>query len=575
MFDFAQPVRNFNRWREVQAILFRYGFDFLTDNKEFRRIQSYLKKTLNLQVTLLSPSELSKFTTAQRVRLMLQELGPTYIKLGQILSSRRDILPRDWTIELSKLQDEVPAFPFEDVRDIIEEDLGAPLEELFIDFDPQPVAAASIAQVHRATLPDLNPVVVKVRRPKITTQVQSDMEIIRDAVRLIEGSTKWAKRYGLSGVIEEFGRTLALEMDFRNEAANAIRLRNLMSSFKQVHVPYVYWNLTAERVMTMEYIQGVKINDLESLDKAGVDRTALANVFIRSIFKQLLIDGFFHADPHPANLFVNLENHKLIYLDLGMMGTLLPEQRQQLGDVVRAIIRRDSRDVMRIIMTIGTPFDKVDEKSLRRSIDHIINRYLDTSLENISFSTLLSEVLMVIFGHNIRVPSELSLAIKALGQGEEVTHFLDKEITIVHIAQTISQQVVWQSLDPAVIWDQFNDSVREFQRLREVIPRALESILRQIEAGALTVAIEIPFFKQIVNTLIIISNRLVAGLILTGMLVGSALIMGISPAETKYPFITILGVVGFIASFLLGLLIVWDVVREIVKAVRNRQKDRL
>ena len=575
MFDITQPIRNFNRWREVQAILFRYGFDFLIDNKEFRSIQGLVRKTLHLKTGLLPPSELSKFTLPQRVRLLLQELGPTYIKLGQILSSRRDVLPGEWTLELAKLQDEVPAFPYEDVRETIEEDFGAPIEELFLDFDPDPIAAASIAQVHRATTPDLNPVVVKIRRPKIVSQVQSDMEIIQEIVRIIETRTKWGKRYGIKSVIEEFARTLSLEMDFQNEAANAIRLRRLMESQKQVQVPYIYWELTSERVLTMEYIKGVKINEIKRLDAAGVDKTALANVFIRSIFKQLLIDGFFHADPHPANLFVNLETHKLVYIDLGMMGRLLPEQRQQLGDMVRSIIRRDSRDVTRIIMSIGTPFDTVDEKNLRRSIDYIINRYLEISLEHISFSSLLTEVLSVIFGHNIRLPSELSFAIKTIIQGEEIAHNLDASITVVHIAKTISQQILWKSLDPMTMIDQMNDSIREFQRLREVIPRALESILKQIETGSLTVAIEIPFFKQIINTLIIISNRLVAGLIITGMLIGSALVMNISPADQRYKFIPVLGVIVFIAAFIFGLLIVWDVILEIIKAARNRRKDRL
>jgi ubiquinone biosynthesis protein len=563
---FARPIRNLQRWRYVQAVLLRYGFDFLIEREELKEVREVLSKRFKLPGRDLIGKSLP-----ERARLMLEELGPTYIKLGQILSSRSDILPKDWVAELSKLQDMVPSFSFEQVKQIIEEDLGKPLEEVYLEFDPVPIAAASIGQVHHARLMSLDEVVVKVRRPGVVPQVQSDMEIIRELVRLIEARTSWGKRYGVVSILEEFHRTLTLEMDYRNEATNAIRLRKALASTPRVRVPYIYWDLTSERVLTMEYINGVKINDIEQIDAAGVNRSELAELFIKSIFKQLLIDGFFHADPHPANLFVDLEDHSLVYLDLGMMGRLLPDQRQMLSDIFRSILRRDSQDVMRLVMTIGKPFQRVDENSLTRSIDHIINRYLEVALEDISFAALIAEILNVIFSHGVRLPSELSLAFKTIMQGEEVARNLDRKIVILDIARTASQQALLQTLNPANILDQINDAIREFYRLRKVVPRAIESILKQFEAGTFKVSIDIPEFHHLTHSLLIIVNRLTVGLIIIGMLIGSALAMGI-PRNQTWGIVPILGVVGFMLAMLFGGILVWSVVRDIFTEIRREKK---
>ena len=254
-------------------------------------------------------------SAGERLRLMLQELGPTYIKLGQILSSRRDLVPKDIVAELSLLQDQVPSFTFQEVQKIVESEFDRPVEELFLEFEEAPIAAASIGQVHKATLFDHTSVVVKVQRPNIIDQVNADLEIIRVLVRMV-GSSSFGRRYGVVDIFEEFARTLSLEMDYRNEATNADRLRRLMSDEPEVRVPEMYWDYISRRVLTMEYIEGVKVNDLERIDAAGVDRKFLAHVFVKTLFTQLMLDGFYHADPHPGNLLVNVQKGELIYIDL-------------------------------------------------------------------------------------------------------------------------------------------------------------------------------------------------------------------------------------------------------------------
>jgi ubiquinone biosynthesis protein len=549
--NLTRPVRNITRWRDIQAVLLKYGFDILFDREEIQDIRNLLKDRFKVSL-----GSFEGYSTPHKTRLMLQELGPTYVKLGQIMSSRNDLIGDTWAAELAKLQDEVQPFPFEQVKKTIEEDFGRPLGDIYLIFDHTPIAAASIGQVHRAVLMDRSPVVVKVQRPHIYNRVQSDIEMMRELAKLIESRTDWGKRYGTVSIVDEFARTLRDELDYSNEAANARRLRYNMESEAHVHVPYIYEDLVSKRVLTMEAVQGVRIDDLEKLDDAKIDRPFMANVFITSIFKQLLIDGYFHCDPHPGNLLVNLEERTLNYIDLGQMGSLMPEQRELLCDMVEAIMRRDSKDVTRLLLSIGVPYKSVDENHLRRAVDHILYRYLEDALERISFASLLNEVLSTFFESGVRLPSEFSLAIKTFVQGEAVARTLDPNIAIVEIARRVAQQILWQRIDPRVLADEVNDTLREAMRLAQSLPRATEILLKQLESGALQIGLDVPDFGRQVDRLSGITNRMTVGLIFIGSFIGSAIAMAVSPS-TSWPIIPILGLIGFILSLILGGLLVW------------------
>lgn len=501
---------------------------------------------------------------------MLQELGPVYVKLGQIMSSRSDLLPPEWITELTKLQDKVAPFPYEQVRQVIIDELGAPPEELYNHFDPTPVASASIGQVHRACLPDGQAVVVKVQRPDIKPQIQADVEIIRKIAGLIQTHTTWGREFGVVDITEEFTSTLVDEINYVNEGHNADILRHNLASQSCVHIPAIYWEWVTSRVLTMEYVRGVKISNLEALDQAEVDRAALADVFIRSMFQQSLADGFFHADPHAGNVLVNLENGVLNYIDLGMMGTLVEEHREQLGDIVMAALQRDSREVVRIALILGVPFKEVKEIALRRDINLILNRYLAAGLSDISFTAILAEVINTIYKHGIRLPSDLTLGAKALTQAEAIAHTLDPDIKIVEIAQAAAQQVVWQRMNPRTVVAHLTQNARETVRLARSLPRTLERLLGQIESGTLQVKLDAPSWKGQARHLSTIANRLTAGLIVTGLTIGSAIVMGISP-EHSWAFIPVLGVIGFTVSATLGIMLVWSVLLDIWRT--GRQKD--
>ncbi len=560
-------VRNIQRWGDVQAILLRYGFDILMDQEDIKEARRVLHEKFDLQV-----GEFEDRTVPERVCLMLQELGPTYVKLGQIMASRADLLPPEWIEELAKLHDAVAPFPYEQVREVIAAEFGVPLEELFTEFDPEPVAAASIGQVHTAKLKDGNLVAIKVQRPNIWEQVHADMEIMHEIAKIIEARTNWGRDYGVVGIVQEFARVVEEELDYRNEAYNAERLRGNLAEFAGVGVPFVHWRLVTPRVLTTEQVQGVKITNLTALDDAGIDRVALADVFIRSMLKQSLLDGFFHADPHPGNLFVDGESGKLYFLDLGMMGHLLADDREHLDDMIVAMLNRDSYALVRIVMAVGTPYRPVDEMAMRRDVDRQLDRYLNMSLEDISFSFLLTEVMNTVFEHGIRLPSSFTMSAKSLLQSEEVARTLNPDIEIIEVMQTAAQQLFWQRLDPRTLFSHFLRETTEMMRLMRSIPRISERLMKQMESGMLPVQIDIPDIKGQMTHLTIIANRLTAGLIMVGMIVGSAIAMGISPQQS-WAFIPFLGVIAFCVSMGIGVLLVWRVLMDLLQADRRKNRE--
>lgn len=571
MFNNLQSIRNVRRWRELQAILFRYGFDFLIDSTEIKNVKTTLQ-SLNLPFSL-PETRLTELSVSERFRRMLQDLGPTYVKLGQILSSRSDLLPDSWIKELQKLQDAVPPFSFEIVERTIEEDLGS-LKDIFLFVDPEPIAAASIGQVHYAILNDFKQVVIKVQRPDIENKIKSDLDLVMDFAKLVQNSTDWGKKYGTVGLVEELIRTLMNELDYNIEGTYADRLRRNMEKFDDIIVPKIYWEYTTKRILTMEAIDGIKINDIENINKLNLDRKKISHTFIHSMFHQSFIDGFFHADPHPGNLMIDKETKKLVYLDTGMMGSLLSEQREQLGEIVQAIIRRDSETIVRLALTLGVPYQPVNEQELSRDIDYLINLYLESPLERIEVSRVLSEIMTLIFEAGIRLPSALGMAAKALIQGESIARTLYPEIQILKVMKDISLQVYMNRFQPKKTFWSVLGTIKDFQQLIKVFPRSLTNILNDLDSGQLKIGIEIVDLKDIINKVLVIANRLIVGVVLLGMMISSALAMGVSPDNT-YTLIPILGVIGFIISIGIALMMivqVWSAIGAAKRSDRRRKR---
>ncbi len=557
-----KSVRTLQRWWQVQSIFLRYGFDMLVDQSEVQKVRRYLQEKLHQQ-----PDEFEQYSTPEKVRLMLQELGPTFVKLGQMAASQSNTLPPDWIEELEKLQSDVPPFPEQQVRHIIATELGAPLEEKYKEFNLEPLAAASIGQVHTAVTHNNQPVVVKVQRPNIVPQIEADVAIMKEVASWLEKTATWARNYGVSDIIDEFAFNLQIELDYRNEGRNADRLRGNLAAVGGVHIPYIYWDLVTERVLTMERVNGVKITNLQALDEAGLEREALVETFMRSMIQQLLIDGFFHADPHPGNIFVELSDGTIVFLDTGMMGHLAEDQRREVINLLQAVQRSDTQEIVRIAMTIGIITKPVNERILRRDISRLLNRYMTASLSEIPFAEVMSKVLTTIFDHGIRMPSELTLALKALVQTEEIARTLKPEIQITDVAQTISRHLLFDQFKPETIANKLNSTLMQLLQLAPLFHAALEQLLREVKSGKLTIRLDIADLPQNYQELPSILSRLTIGIAIAGMTVGSAIVMTSSP-ETTWWFVPFLGVVGFILSMAAGCFLVFSVLWRMWRANR-------
>ncbi|MGD2049978.1 MAG: AarF/UbiB family protein, partial [Chloroflexota bacterium] len=330
-------IRESLRLQQVYNVFLRYGYDSLFDRWE---LLADFRHRMQRWVWHL-PEEVEPLSQPVKMRLMLEELGPTYVKMGQIVSSQASVIPDEWEVELEKLQSDVPPFPNPEVRETIIEELGAPPEELYATFAPEPFAAASTAQVHRATLANGQEVAVKVQRPHIQTQMKADLGIMQNAARVASRRSDYLQSIDLVGMLEEFSSSVLRELDYTGEAYNAFRLTENLAGLPGVHIPIIYPEFSTKRILTIEFIHGVKINNTEALDQAGLDRELLAKNTLRALIKQLLIDGFFHADPHPGNILVNLETGEATFIDTGMVGELDLTQRVNLVQLVIAIQQKD------------------------------------------------------------------------------------------------------------------------------------------------------------------------------------------------------------------------------------------
>jgi ubiquinone biosynthesis protein len=542
------PVRNVQRYLAVQRTFLRYGLGFLVDRDELARVRPLLLRGLGRP-----PADVAALSLPERVRLLLQDLGPTYVKLGQVVSSQSYVLPEEWLAELRKLQNEVAPVPYAEVRQVICDELGAPPDTLFLSFDERPLAAASIGQVHRAVLHDGTEVVVKVQRPNIRPKIEEDLAIMLEVARFLARTTTWARNYDVVGIVEKFGEGLSEELDYTVEARYADRLRDVLREDEGVRTPQVYWDLITARVLTMEFIAGVKVVNIAALDAAGVDRRALADRFITAMIRQILIEGFFHADPHPGNVFVVPETSEIVFLDTGMMDSLSADQRADLSGLMVALNQRDAGGVVRIALRLGQTFKPVDQRRLTRIVERMIDRYLSSSLEDVPFGEVVGQLLQALFENGIRLSAELTLAVKALVQMEQISRTLNPEISIASVAASAASQLVRQRLSVDAALTSLREVAVELARLGPDMRDAATALVGQLRSGRPTVAIESPELLAELARLDNIANRATIGLTLAGMTVGSAITVRAALSRERDLFAAVVGYTGA-ASFALSML---------------------
>ena len=503
-------------------------------------------------------------TVAVRLRMAFEELGPTFIKFGQVLSGRPDLITHQFADELAKLRDEVPPFPFEQARRIIEEDLQGELESLFLEFDKVPIAAASMAQVHNAVLPDGTPVVVKVRRPGIEKALEQDAAILTGIANLAEKHFPESRMYNPTGIVEEFKRTIKREMDFTIEADNAIRFGRNFKDSDTIYIPAVFADYSSRRVLTLERISGIRINDAAKLDAAGFDRGQLAVDGARAFFKQVFEDGFFHADPHAGNLFV-MEDGKIAFLDFGQVGRLTTENMELIADTFLALVNKDFDALVQQYINLGFVPENVDvekfHKEFKRDLIDLIEPLYGKAIGRISMSDYITQVIDIAHRHGLKFPRELVLMNKALFTIEGIGRELDPEFDFLGVAKPYAASLLTRKYSPKRFARRVNRSARNFIEFVDSLPRHLRVIFGLIKRGEITVKMEVQHLERFIKEFDRSTNRLSFALIISGITVASAIIIHSGRGRIVFGY-PILGFVGYVMAAFLGLWLVWGIIRS-------------
>jgi predicted unusual protein kinase regulating ubiquinone biosynthesis (AarF/ABC1/UbiB family) len=424
------------------------------------------------------------------IRETLLHLGPTFIKVGQFFSTRADLFPSEYVEELSKLQDQVPAFGYEQVAAIVQQELGKPIEQIYSYFDPTPLAAASLGQVHRAKLKSGEEVVVKVQRPGLVRLFTIDLEIGRGIAEFFQHHTPWggAGRDWI-GIYEECRRTLWEEVDYLNEGRNADTFRRNFRDMPQIAVPKVYWRYTSPRLLTLEYLPGIKISDYEALSAAGLDRKALARLGAEAYLRQLLKDGFFHADPHPGNIAVKPDG-TLIFYDFGMMGRLRPGIKEKLADMLAAVVAKNADQVVALLVELGVLVPTADLAPVRRSVQYLLDHFLDkpfsSKLDEISVAAISEDLYELAYEQPFRFPATFTFVLRALTTLEGLGKGLDPEFNFIEVAKPFAEELMNSSHpERETLLAQVSRQAVEFTSTSLSLPRRLETALSKLEQGEL------------------------------------------------------------------------------------------
>ncbi|MBI4498855.1 MAG: AarF/ABC1/UbiB kinase family protein [Chloroflexi bacterium] len=526
------PYRHLRRYRQVVLVLARHGFGALVDQLGL----SYLAPFHWLQPTRV------RATQPEHLRMALEELGTTFIKLGQILSTRPDLLPADYVAELAKLRETVPPVPVEAIRSVVEAELGKPLAALFRRFDPVPIASASIGQVHGAVLPTGEAVVVKVQKPGVEEQVATDLEILADLATLAARRTALGELYNLPALAEEFAWTLRNELDYAREGRNADVFRRNFRGDPNLYVPDVFWDATTRRVIVLERIAGIKLDQVAALEAAGFDRHTIARRSARIILKEVFEHGFFHADPHPGNFSV-LPSGAIGAMDFGMVGRLEEDIRDNLLLLMTAIVRQDASRAVDALEELGIAGRRVQRAALRRNLAHLLDRYYGLTFREINAAMVIGDLFALIRRHRLVLPPELSLLLKTITMNEGIGRQLDPSFNMVEEAAPYVRKATLQRYSPWFWGERLGRTALDISYLPTDLPIRLHRLLRTVERGQLLVSTHHDEWEHELREINRMVNRLSLSLLAASVIISLALLLQLSPPAG-------LGAVG---NWLLGL----------------------
>lgn len=547
-------VRDLGRIQEIASVLIRYGFGDVAQRLGLVRVLERAGKVLHWQAA----QELLELSPPARVRRAMEDLGPTFVKLGQVLATRVDLFSPEWIAEFSHLQNAVPAVPFSQIRGQLTEDLGRSPEDVFRNLDTEPMAAASLAQAYRAELADGTPVVLKVRRPDIRPSIEADLRLLARLAEAVESEMPDLKRYRPREVVRQFEVSLLRELDFAAECRHAERIASNFQDRPEIVVPRVHWEWVCERLNVQDLIDGIPGRDLAAVDAAGLDRRELARIGAVTILKMVLEDGFFHADPHPGNVFY-LPGNRIGLIDFGMVGRLTVERRYEVARLLHGLAKAQVHEVVDVLLEWSGHAD-IDESVLAGEIEGFLDLYRGVPLKQLGLGRMLADMIAVLRGNGLTLPPDLSLMLKAFVTLEGMGRELDPDFDMATQAAPYLENVLLEMHSPRVMarrgWRLMSSSLD----LIAGLPRDLRQILRAARRGHLQVQIEVTSLKRFGDQLDRAVSRLTIGMVTSALIIGSAIVMNIK-GPMSLSTVSIFGVLGFIGAALGGLWVLLSVLR--------------
>ncbi len=545
------------RYRHIMAVLMKYGFEEVAGILALRKRIGLGTKGM----TSTKRETLTRTTPAQRLRMAMEELGPTFIKLGQLLSTRPDLVPLEYIQELECLQDKVAPEKIDVIRQQIQQQLGSSPEELFAEFDPTPIAAASIAQVHRARTKDGRDVVLKIRRPNIAKTMQTELEIIEDLAGLIKKRRLLPETIDPVRMVREFSQAVAKESDLANERRNQTRFIRNFSNDPTVHVPELIEEFCAEGLLTMEYIKGIKPSQIEKLKQAGMDTKEIARRGANFVLKQVFEHGFFHTDPHPGNFLV-IDGNVLAPLDFGQVGRLAQQDRMLLQFLVLAIVDVDATKIVQALERFEVVDDETGTAELTRDLEDLLSAYADLPLKDIPFGEAVSRVFDIIRNYHIDPPRDFTLMLKSLMTVESFATKLDHDFQIIEALRPYAHKFTTEEFSPRRLYRQMRTTARSATDLAASFPEDAAAIISKFRRGRFKVHIHHEHLEEFGQTLDNSSNRISFSVIIAALLVASSLLVAQEGTVLGLLTLEAMGIIGYITAAVMGIGLVFSIIRS-------------
>ena len=547
-------TRNIGRISEIAQVAVRHGFGYfleshkLTDLLPFGRSESMDEE---------APSQ-----RGQHLREMLDELGPTFVKFGQLLSMRPDILPPDLIVELRALQDDVRPFPYEQVQEVIERDLGQPIERLFLQFGEEPIAAASIGQVHDAVLPNGHRVAVKVQRPDAPRQIEADLALMYQAARIAKERVRALDFVDPRGLVDEFARSIRQELDYRHEGRNAEQFRRNFAGHPHVRVPKVYWSYTRAQVLTLEFLEGMQLNDLDSTAYSVEERRRLAYLMTEAWMTMIFRDGFFHGDPHPANILVLSQPDCIGLVDFGLAGKLTDDDMSKLTRLFVDAANENVEALPRRLRDLGIRYPKEREEEFTAELRELFYRYYGASLSEIDPLQVIREAFQLIYSMNLRLPTRFLILDKAIATLGSVGIELYEDFNVFEVAKPFARTLMLGRYTPARLASRARKEAGELARIAYDLPYQVHDFMEEIRDGQIEMGFVHKGLDELMQKLDVVMNRLVMAVVVGGGLIGSSLIGVFAKGGPHLLGVNVIALVGYSMSAVLGLWLLWGVVRS-------------